>query len=158
MCSSDLGFFDKVKGDIKKMGSKRSEKADIRSLQEEIKEESRDIDEATVAIGEFYWNLYADGKFAPLQESQEHFDSIKRSLVRLEEINAEIAARQAEGEIERETIEEDIARQEEERQRLADERARKRAEERLRQAEERARMREAQGETRTEISDPEDDE
>lgn len=138
-----MGFFGKIKGDLKKMGSKRSEKADVKGLQEEIKKEGRAIDEATVAIGEYYWNLYADGKFAPSPESQPFFDSIERSLVRLEEINAEIAARQAEGDAERVTIEEDIAREDEERKRQAEERARKREEERQRQAEEKARARDA---------------
>lgn len=139
-----MKFTGKIKGGVKKFDSKRAEKGDIKRLEAEVKEESRNIDEATVSIGEFYWNQYVDGKFLPMPESQELFDSIKDSLVRLDEINAEIEERRSKGEVERETIDEEIARQEAERERLAEERAKERAEERLRQAEERARMREEQ--------------
>ena len=93
--------------------------------------EQKAIDEQLMAIGQYYWNKYAnDGTYVPEDDVKGAFIDIETRVVRIKELEKQIEDRKVAGEAERQKINEETAAREEEMRLAKEEAARIKAEER----------------------------
>lgn len=107
---------------IKHFGSKQQESSEVSALNKEIKDEKDKINIANADIGEYYWNLYAEGKFKPDDTAKEIFKIIEVSLREIEARKKDIEDRKNAGEEERARIDEETRKREEQKMKDAEER------------------------------------
>ena len=133
-----MSFLDKMGNKVDKMRSKQSENSDVNSYNRQIKEEMSAIEQLINKIGEFYWNLYANGDFEPLEDSKSYFTRIEEHIKKKEELETMIDERRKSGEAQRQEMDENTRIIEEKKAAEAAERKRQREEAKRIAAEEKA--------------------
>lgn len=112
-----MGMRNKLKGKFDTHKSNRTEKSDIKDINDQIQAEKDKIDENIMKLGNFYWTLYAtdeNNEFIPPKEAQEIFDAIEDSVRNIAVMEGDMEERKVLGEEERKKIDEDTAQREEE--------------------------------------------
>lgn len=92
-----MSFLDRVGNKVDNMKSKQSENSDISSFNKQIQTEKDAIDIAITKVGEYYWNLYANGDLNPPEEIASLFTDIETSVKNVNDLEQKIEARKAEG-------------------------------------------------------------
>ncbi len=133
-----MSFLDKMGNKVDKMRSKQNENSDVNSYNKQIKEEKTAIEQLINKIGEFYWNLYANGELEPQGESAKFFTEIEEHTEKKKELEAMIEERRKSGEAQRQEMDENTRAIEEKKAAEAAERKRQREEAKRIAAEERA--------------------
>ena len=133
-----MSFLDKMGNKVDKMRSKQNENSDVNSYNKRIKEEKTAIEQLINKIGEFYWNLYANGEFEPQEESASFFTQIEEHIKNKQELEAKIDERRKSGEAQRQEMDENTRIIEEKKAAEAAERKRQREEAKRVAAEEKA--------------------
>ena len=110
--------------------SNKDEKNEIVQMNNDKAAEQKSIDEQLMAIGQFYWNKYAnEPTFVPDEGIKGAFIDIEARVVRIKELDKQIEERKVAGEAERQKINEETAAREEEMRLAKEEAARIKAEE-----------------------------
>ena len=133
-----MSFLDKMGNKVDKMRSKQNENSDVNSYNKRIKEEKTAIEQLINKIGEFYWNLYANGELEPQEESAKFFTEIEEHTEKKKELEAMIEERRKSGEAQRQEMDENTKVIEEKKAAEAAERKRQREEAKRIAAEEKA--------------------
>ena len=133
-----MSFLDKMGNKVDKMRSKQNENSDVNAYNKLIKEEKTASEQLINKIGEFYWNLYANGEFEPQEESAPFFTQIEEHIKAKEELEAKIDDRRKSGEAQRQEMDENTRIIEEKKAAEAAERKRQREEAKRIAAEEKA--------------------
>ena len=90
--------------------SNRDEKSEINQMKNDKTSEQKAIDEQLMAIGQYYWNKYAnDGTYVPEDDVKGAFIDIETRVVRIKELEKQIEDRKVAGEAERQKINEETA-------------------------------------------------
>ena len=126
-----MGFMNKLNNVLDNRKSNRDEKSEINQMKNDKTSEQKAIDEQLMAIGQYYWNKYAnDGTYVPEDDVKGAFIDIETRVVRIKELEKQIEERKVAGEAERQKINEETAAREEEMRLAKEEAARIKAEER----------------------------
>ena len=133
-----MSFLDKMGNKVDKMRSKQNENSDVNSYNKQIKEEKTAIEQLINKIGEFYWNLYANGDFKPQEDSMSFFTRIEEHIKKKEDLEAMIEERKKSGEAQRQEMDENTRIIEEKKAAEAEQRRKEREEAKRVAAEERA--------------------
>lgn len=123
-----MGLMDRLDSRIRSSKSKRNETSEVWTINSQIEENESAINDLVAEIGQYYWNLYADGRFSPAGESVPMFRDIESKLRENGELERRIDERRALGEKERARIVTDLQTIEEIRARRADDSKRQRRE------------------------------
>jgi hypothetical protein len=126
-----MGFMNKLNNALDNHKSSRDEKSDVKQLTDSVDAEHKAMDEQLMAIGQFYWNLYAnDPSFVPAEDIKGAFTDIETRVARVKDLEIQIAERKEAGEAERQKNNEETAAREEEMRLAKEEAARQKSEER----------------------------
>ncbi len=110
-----MGIGIQIGNKVDHMKSKHSEKSDVSDLQKLIVDEQDKIDLNLMEIGQFFWNLYADDpSFVPPVEAKQFFDAVEESVNIINDSEKKIEERRELGVKEREEMDIDTAKKEEE--------------------------------------------
>ncbi len=124
-----MGFMNKLNNVLDNHRSNKDEKNEIVQMNDDKAAEQKAIDEQLMAIGQYYWNRYAnDTSYVPDEDIKGAFIDIETRVVRIKELEKQIEERKAAGEEERRKIDEDTAAREAEMKRAKEEAARIKAE------------------------------
>ena len=96
-----MAFFDKLNQVAKNLGDKTTDAVETTKLNTKIHTEKKALEEELKKIGEFYYNVYANGgSVAPevlefCQKAKEHYDAIEGAQAGTNQIKAENEAAKA---------------------------------------------------------------
>lgn len=108
-----MGKMCRLDRKIKNTRSRERESAEISEMKMKIASNLNSVHDEIAEIGLFYWNLYAEGGFAPSGDAVPLFEAIRGKLAENEDLDVRMEYRRAAGEQERRNIEDELSRREE---------------------------------------------
>ena len=142
-----MGLYDSIDNKFRNYRSKRDEVAKIDEIRVEMQEINEEIREQIYLIGQYYWQRYYDGEYAP-GDDLEFFEAIDRCNAKLKYLSKKADECKVVGLVERESIDEATNLRIKTRMDAAEARRKQRAEEKERNRIERERIREENEERR----------
>ena len=126
-----MGIYDSIDNKLRNLRSKHDEVVKVDGIRAEMQEVNDVIREQIYLIGQFYWQKYFDGEYAP-GEDKVFFDEIDRCNEEIRHLMNKVEDCKVEGLTERETIDYATNSRIEQRMAEAEERRRLRAEDKER--------------------------
>ena len=146
-----MGIYDSIDNKLRNLRSKHDEVVKVDGIRAEMQEVNDAIREQIYLIGQFYWQKYFDGEYAP-GEDKVFFDEIDRCNEEIRHLMNKVEDCKVEGLTERETIDYATNSRIEQRMAEAEERRRLRAEDKERRNIEKAERRRMQKEENDRIA------